>query len=168
MSFFIVMIGPVNDLLKLWCCSQTNWKQTTLPGPSHILLGINTYWTVESFSNRQRLDEKQSCCPPGGEASRVKDRRFITKWDVTEIHYTRNHSCIKTNIRWIKHPVSVIISVHLHLCGQSGLSVMLLVRYECYYCVLSEWPEGEKPESRVLLSSLQYLLPVQRSLLQNT
>lgn len=63
-------------------------SRQTLRGPSDILLGINTLWAAESFSNRQRPDEKQDRCPPGGEGSRVKDRRFITQWDVTEIHYT--------------------------------------------------------------------------------
>lgn len=40
-------------------------------------------------------------------------------------------SCVSGNIRCIKIPVSVITSVHLHLCGRRRSGVMLLVSYVC-------------------------------------
>lgn len=64
------------------------WKAEPLRGPWEVLLGSSTRSALESLSNRQRLDKKQECCPPGREESRVEDRRFTTRWDVSEIHYT--------------------------------------------------------------------------------
>ncbi len=132
---FVLVVGKCPH--KIWCCSWSNgWESRQLCighpifcWPSSLSLSL---WSAESFSNRQRPDKKQDCCPLGRQESRVKDRRAVfntvrSNWD----------SLGPQPQQWtpgcVKPPVSVMISVHLHLCGQILLSVVLLVRYESYY-----------------------------------
>lgn len=51
-----------------------------------------------------------------GRGARRRRRRFLTQWDVTELHYTLDHSSIKRNTGlWA---VGIMTSVRLRLCGR--------------------------------------------------
>lgn len=105
--------------LGCWCREELRsgcWKAEPLRGSWEVLLGSNTRSALESFSNRQRLDKKQECCPPGREESRVEGRRFITR-DVSEIHYTPPNNPPATTIPTSAAPTALRVSLFPSFCS---------------------------------------------------